>query len=76
MIKDRFGKELKKPEHRPTIQQSVDSWALVNELIELGYFHNFQNGISDIADYIYKVSALLDKALLIKAKHKTWKKIL
>ena len=43
MIKDRYGKELKKSEYMPTIQQSIDSWALVNELIELGYCHNFQH---------------------------------
>ena len=66
MIKDRYGKELKKPEHRPTIQQSVDSWALVNELIELGYCHNFQHERSDIRNYIYDVSALIDKAQEIK----------
>lgn len=67
VIKDRYGNELKTPDHRPTLQQSINSWELTNELIELGYCHNFQNERSDIADYIYKVSALLDKALLIKA---------
>jgi len=66
MIKDRYGKELKNPEHRPTIQQSIDSWALVNELVELGYCHNFQHERSDIRNYIYDVSALIDKAQEIK----------
>lgn len=67
VIKDRYGNELKTPDHRPTLQQSISSWALTNELIELGYCHNFQYERSDIADYIYQVSALVDKALAISA---------
>ena len=39
VIKDRYGNELKTPDHRPTVQQSISSWALTNELIELGYCH-------------------------------------
>lgn len=65
-ITDRYGNELKMPEQKPTLQQSLDSWALLNELIELGYVHNFQNGDRWVVDYLYDLSALIDKALKIK----------
>ena len=65
-ITDRYGNELKQPEQKPTLQQSLDSWALLNELIELGYPHNFQHEAPHISGYMYDLSALIDKAFKIK----------
>lgn len=65
-ITDRYGNELKKPEQKPTVQQSIDSWALLNELLELGYPHNFQHENPHISNYLFDLSALIDKALKIK----------
>lgn len=66
MIKDRYGCPLVDPKVKPTLKQSVMSWWLVNEMIKLGYPHNFQNERSDIRDYMYDISALIDKAIKIK----------
>lgn len=66
IITDRYGNELKKPEQKPTVQQSVDAWALLNELLELGYPHNFQHEKPHISNYLFDLSALIDKALKIK----------
>lgn len=65
-ITDRYGNELKAPEHKPTLQQSLDAWALLNELLELGYPHNFQHEAPHISNYLFDLSALIDKALKIK----------
>ena len=51
---------------KPTVQQSIDSWHLVCDLIELGYPHNFQLERSDIRDYMYAASALVKRAWKIK----------
>ena len=67
MIKDRYGYALKKADKKPTVTQSINSWDLVNELIEIGYPHNFQHERTDIADYMFKVSGIIDKAFEIKA---------
>ena len=61
-IKDRYGNALKKPDDKPTLEQSIFAWAVVNELIELGYCHNFQCSDLWVRDYIYDVSAIIDKA--------------
>lgn len=66
MIKDRYGCPLVDPKVMPTVKQSIMSWWLVNEMIKLGYPHNFQNERSDIRDYMYDISALIDKAIKIK----------
>lgn len=66
VIKDRYGHPLKEPKQRPTLMQSVYAWALLNELLELGYPHNFQAERSDIADYGYRISAIIDKAFRIR----------
>ena len=66
IIKDRYKKPLKKAKQRPTLMQSVYAWALLNELLELGYPHNFQAERSDIADYGYNISAIIDKAHKIR----------
>ena len=65
-ITDRYGNELKMPEQKPTLQQSLDAWALLNELIEIGYPHNFQHEAPHISGYLYDLSALIDKAFKIK----------
>lgn len=65
-ITDRYGNALKEPEQKPSLQQSLDAWALLNELIELGYPHNFQREKPHISNYLFDLSALIDKALKIK----------
>ena len=65
-ITDRYGNELKQPAQKPTLQQSMDSWALLNELISLGYPHNFQHEAPHISGYLFNLSALIDKAFKIK----------
>lgn len=67
-ITDRYGNALKQPEQKPTVQQSLDAWALLNELLGLGYPHNFQHEAPHISGYLYDISALIDKAYKIKAK--------
>ena len=34
-ITDRYGDALKEPEEKPTLAQSIQAWALLNELIRL-----------------------------------------
>lgn len=74
MIEDRYGNKLKKPKNKPTINQSLDSWALLNELVELGYPHNFQREYAPISpslvDYCFDISALIDKARKIMEEPK------
>lgn len=65
-IKDRYKRPLKKAKQHPTLMQSVYAWALLNELLELGYPHNFQAERSDIALYGYSISAIIDKAFKIR----------
>lgn len=65
-IKDRYKRPLKEPKERPTLMQSIYAWALLNELLELGYPHNFQAERSDLADYGYNISAIIDKAHKIR----------
>lgn len=65
-ITDRYGDPLKEPEQKPTLEQSAQAWALLNELIELGYPHNFQHEKPHISNYLFDLSALIDKALKIK----------
>ncbi|MBQ9905237.1 MAG: hypothetical protein IJM46_00510, partial [Oscillospiraceae bacterium] len=65
-ITDRYGTALKQPEQKPSVQQSLDSWALLNELLGLGYPHNFQHEAAHISGYLYDISALIDKAYKIK----------
>lgn len=65
-ITDRYGDSLKEPEEKPTLAQSIQAWALLNELIELGYPHNFQHEAPHISGYLYGLSALIDKAFKIK----------
>lgn len=66
VIKDRYESPLKEPKQRPTLMQSIYAWALLNELLELGYPHNFQHERADLVDFGYNVSALIDKARMIR----------
>ena len=45
-----------------------ESWALLNELLEIGYPHSFQHEAPHISGYLYDISALIDKVYEIKAK--------
>lgn len=65
-ITDRYKNVLKKPKERPTLAQTIQAWALLNELLELGYPHNFQHEAPHISNYLSDLSALIDKALKIK----------
>lgn len=65
-IKDRYESPLKEPKQKPTLLQSIYAWALLNELADLGYPHNFQAERSDLADYGYNISAIIDKAHKIR----------
>lgn len=65
MVTDRFGNELKKADNKPTLEQSLNSWDLVNELVELSYCHNFQHERSDIVSWIEDASMIIDKAIKI-----------
>lgn len=61
-IKDRYGNALKEPDKKPTLEQSVFAWAVINELKELGYVHDFYAEASWVVEFCYDVSAILDKA--------------
>jgi hypothetical protein len=64
-VKDRYGNALKKPAEKPTLEQSIFAWAVINELLELGYVHDFQYSQCAspwVRDYCYDVSAIIDKA--------------
>ena len=65
-ITDRYGNELIRTDEKPTFDQALDSWALVNELLKLGYPHNFQHEAPHISGYLFDLSALIDKAFKIK----------
>lgn len=52
----------------PTMQQSIEAWCLLNDLIELGYPHNFQHEMPHIRDYMYGVSDLVKDAMGIKER--------
>lgn len=65
-IKDRYEHPLKEPKQDPTLLQGMYAWALLNELLELGYPHNFQRERADLVDLGYNVSSLIDKARLIR----------
>lgn len=67
-IQDRYGNGLKKAETKPTVMQAVNSWDLLNELIRLGYPHNFQQERPDLVKYLYQLSGLIDMAYQIKTE--------
>jgi hypothetical protein len=65
-VTDRNGEGIKVPATKPTLKQSICAWGLINELVEIGYPHNFQCERSDIRDFMYAISSLIDKALKIQ----------
>lgn len=56
------GKEYPKP----TVAQSITSWHIVNDLIDLGYLHDFQYESPHIRNYMYKISEIIDQAFEVK----------
>ena len=52
---------------KPTLAQSIASWHVVCDLVELGYPHNFQDEMPHIRSYMYKVSEIIENAYAIKA---------
>lgn len=50
---------------RPTLQQSIDAWCVLNDLIELGVPHNFQHEAPHIRSYMYKVGYIVQDAIRI-----------
>lgn len=65
-ITDRFGNELRKPIRNSTQGQAELSFALMDELLDIGYCHDYQNERYDIVEYINRISYLIDKARKIK----------
>lgn len=51
---------------KPTIEQSLASWVVLNKLIEVGYPHNFQGERSDIRNYMYDISDIVRLAFDVK----------
>lgn len=51
---------------KPTIEQSLASWVVLNKLIEVGYTHNFQGERSDIRNYMYDISDIVRLAFDVK----------
>ena len=56
------GKEYPKP----TLAQSIASWNILNDLIDLGYPHNFQGELPHIRDYMYQITEIIDNAYEVK----------
>ena len=50
----------------PTYQQSLEAWCLLNDLIKLGYPHDFLNGRPHIRSYMWKVTDLVRDAIHIR----------
>ena len=55
---------------RPTLQQSIDAWCVLNDLIELGFPHNFQHEAPHIKSYMYEVAYIVEDAIRIKEQGK------
>lgn len=52
--------------NRPEFAAAIREKYMLNELLELGYPHNFQHEKPHISNYLFDLSALIDKALEIK----------
>ena len=50
----------------PTLQQSIAAWCLLNDLINLGYPHDFQKELPHIRNYMWKVTDLVRDAIHIR----------
>lgn len=51
---------------KPTLEQSIASWVVLNKLLEVGYPHNFQRERSDIMDYMFDISEVIRLAFDVK----------
>ena len=51
---------------KPTLEQSIASWVVLNKLLEVGYPHNFQRERSDIRDYMFDISEVIRLAFDVK----------
>ena len=51
---------------KPTLQQSIASWVVLNKLLEIGFPHNFQHERRDIAKYMRDVSDIVRLAYSVK----------
>lgn len=56
---------------KPTIEESIKSYEIVKELVNLGFPHNFQLESSWVVDYCYKASDIIRKAMDIKQNQKS-----
>ena len=50
----------------PTYEQAMQAWCLLNELIKLGYPHNFQREMPHIKSYMCKAADLVKEAYAIR----------
>ena len=50
----------------PTYKQSLEAWCLLNDLIKLGYPHDFLRGLPHIRSYMWKVTDLVRDAIHIR----------
>ena len=51
---------------KPTLRQSLEAWCLLNDLIHLGYPHDFQKELPHIRSYMWKVTDLVRDAIHIR----------
>lgn len=51
---------------KPTLAQSIASWHILNDLIDLGYPHNFQGEMPHIRNYMEKITEIIDNAKEVK----------
>ena len=65
-VEDRYGNKLNTKISKPTIEQALLAWCLINELLDAGYCHDWQYERSDIVDYIQRISEIMDKAYEIR----------
>ncbi|MGN8636619.1 hypothetical protein [Eubacterium pyruvativorans] len=61
-VTDRYGIKLRKPKEKPTLLQSVLAWAVVNELVGLGYPKNLYEEPRELVNYHYQLGRVIDKA--------------
>ena len=63
-ITDRYHQPLKEPDEKPTLAQAAYAWALVNELLEVGYPPDPEG--DPRKTYPYQMLRIVDKARKIK----------
>ena len=50
---------------KPTLAQSIASWHIVCDLVDMGVPHNFQAERSDLRDYMYAATKMVRRALSV-----------